>query len=237
MPRTRPLSIPVDFPSTVDTLLERTRNATFAEDEDAWNRLVQRYREPTIAALRGGFSFSIEDAEDVAQEVFLALHEKRKLHRFDPARGRFRLWLKALIFTEAAHKCRAARTVKRGGRMMRTEFDRIDDHAAHVAFDAAFEDSWRNDLIARALERTREQLKAAGKEAYFDVLLARDSVLPDGDRGYRALAERFGLTPEKVRDRLAFAREILRESVRLLIWKECSSIEDFEEAWNAVLGR
>jgi RNA polymerase sigma-70 factor (ECF subfamily) len=83
------MSCPPTWPSTHISLLARLREPT---DQQAWLRFVDRYAGLIYQfALRRGLQDA--DAQDVTQEVSLAV--SRAMNRFDykPERGRFRDWL------------------------------------------------------------------------------------------------------------------------------------------------
>ena len=75
------------------SLLTRVRDAG---DARAWNEFEQRYSELVFRyALARGLQFA--DAEDVRQVVFLRLANALREFTYDPARGRFRSYLGAMV--------------------------------------------------------------------------------------------------------------------------------------------
>ena len=70
-------------------------------DLDAFRVLVQRYQGPLCCLVRNLIP-DAHEAEDIAQDVFLAAY--RKLGSYDPGRGAFSTWL----LTIARNRCRNA---------------------------------------------------------------------------------------------------------------------------------
>ncbi len=74
------------------TLLARLADGV---DPDAWADFQRRYGDLIIGFARR-YGLQDADREDVAQEVLLALSQSMGDFRYDPARGKFRSFLKTL---------------------------------------------------------------------------------------------------------------------------------------------
>ncbi len=79
--------------TTQATLLERLRDGTAAL---AWEDFFTRYGR-AIYALARARGCSGHTAEEVVQDVMLAIFERRDVFQYDPGRGRFRNWLSAVV--------------------------------------------------------------------------------------------------------------------------------------------
>ena len=77
-----------------------------AGDTEAFRHLVERYRRPVFCMVANLLSRH-HDAEDVAQEVFLAAFEN--LHRFDARRSRFCTWLLTIARNKSLNVLRKKR--------------------------------------------------------------------------------------------------------------------------------
>jgi len=76
-------------PDTRASLLIRVRDPT---DQAAWNEFVEIYR-PVILRLARHKGMQEADAEDVAQQVLLAVAKAVEQRQHDPKRAKFRTWL------------------------------------------------------------------------------------------------------------------------------------------------
>ena len=77
---------------TGSTLLTLLRNPA---DSQAWEVFVDRYT-PIVAGWCRGWKLQSADLQDVTQEVLLRLARSLRTFSYDPAKGRFRAWLKTL---------------------------------------------------------------------------------------------------------------------------------------------
>lgn len=107
-----------------------------AGERGAWPAFVRRHAPIIYAAIHRQLRASgrLEEAEDVAQDVFVRLCAKefRLLREFDPARARLTTWL-TVIATSAAidHLRRRKRTT-----------EPLDDMPEHIGAVQAVEPSW-----------------------------------------------------------------------------------------------
>src|SRR5262249_31330930 len=86
----------VDIPTTDAALLTALQSQSPDKREGAWARFEPLYR-PVILAWCRSRAPSFEVAEDLSQEVLQKLSQQFPRHCYDPVRGRFRSWLKAVV--------------------------------------------------------------------------------------------------------------------------------------------
>ena len=141
--------------STRATLLERLRDGV---DVLAWDEFFAHYW-PTIYRFARHRGCSEHTAEEIVQDVMLAIFQHRDVYQYDPARGRFRNWLGSVVRNKVAeHRRRPANRLRAtGGEADRGVLDRAaDQQAPDAAWEAAFEDS----LLLTLLDAVRRESSA-----------------------------------------------------------------------------
>jgi RNA polymerase sigma-70 factor (ECF subfamily) len=146
---------------TQPTLLNRLRDGT---DPLAWDEFFQRYGRLVYAfALRRGCSD--HTAEEIVQDVMLAVFEGRDVFHYDPARGRFRDGLAALVRNKLAlHRRRPAQRIRaRGGDSRAGPPEPAADSAPP---DAAWEAAFEQTLLAVLLDMIRREMNPRTYQAF-----------------------------------------------------------------------
>ncbi len=120
------------------TLLERLRDGA---DQLSWEEFFHNYW-PVVFALARRRGCSDQTAEEVVQDVMLKVFQQRDFYQYDPARGRFRNWLAALVRNRVAEFRRrpSERVRARGGDSDGSRIDPTGDEAEpDTQSEAAFE--------------------------------------------------------------------------------------------------
>jgi RNA polymerase sigma factor (sigma-70 family) len=133
--------------STSPTLLLRLK-ASGAAREVAWSEFRQRYA-PIVAGFARNLGASPQDVDDLIQEVMTGFYAAQPSFRYDPLRGRFRGYLKTCVVHLLARKAKA-RQLHLDGRPVE-EIDPADDRIDH-----AWESSWEQEQLARAIDEVRK---------------------------------------------------------------------------------
>lgn len=182
--------------STHASLLVRVRRP----DAPAWELFERRYG-PLVLAYAMRMGLSLADAEDVRQDVLVALTRAMPAFAYDPARGRFRDYLRSAV--RHAVSRRAMRHAVGPVRLHE------DGASTRADADDHWEDQWRRHHCRLAMETLRRSESARNVEV-FTMLLA------GADAGQ--VAEAMGISSEaarkikqRVRDRL---REIVLSQIR-----------------------
>lgn len=132
------------FQSTLWTVI---RGADRGE-ESALREFTLKYRGPIVAYIaRRGLA---NDAEDLAQEVFLRLLQDGVLSKADPSRGRFRSLLLAVTRHVIGHHRDRESAQKRGGGRVRS-LDGVDVSSQEP--DEHFDREWVGHLVEVSLAR------------------------------------------------------------------------------------
>lgn len=196
-----------------------------------WDALARAYERPIREWLRCRLRDE-EAAADLTQEFFVWMIESRFTARADPARGRFRSFLKTALRHFVVDRQRAESAEKRGGGCVPTSVDDEALAARGGSPDAALDATWRASLIERALAALEADLRASGKEVYFRVF--RDYfVVMDGNVDHAGVAERYGLRTTDVSNYLRVAKNRFRALLHCEILATVGGPEDLgaELSW------
>ncbi len=143
------------------TLIERLRDGS---DPLAWDEFFARYWRLIYSAARAR-GCSPHTSEEVVQDVMLAVFESRDVFCYDPAKGRFRDWLCAVVRNKVAAIRRgpADRVRGAGGDGPPEIADaEADDGSADEAWEAAFEQT----LLAVLLDTIRRRMNPRTYQAF-----------------------------------------------------------------------
>jgi RNA polymerase sigma-70 factor (ECF subfamily) len=199
--------------------------------------VVRAYRGPVIAVLRRQWSLEPADAEDLAHDFLAHALEREWLARYDPARGRFRTFLRACLqaFASTAHE--AANRKKRGGHLMPVSLDDAPPLAVDAAIEREFEQEWIRSVMTIALDGLRAECEAAGRQVTCAVFVAHDVDGADAPPRYADLAARFDIPVTQVANYLHWARSRFRRHVIETLRNLTASDAEFREEARALLGR
>lgn len=135
------------------TLLEQLRDG---KNPLAWDEFFQRYW-PLLFAYSKHRGCSDHTAEEIVQEVMLEVFEQRDLFHYDPARGRFRDWLAAVVRNKVAeHRRRPAQRVRAPGGEASAAV--AEPEADQPEPDAAWETAFENALLLVLLDVARREV-------------------------------------------------------------------------------
>lgn len=210
------------FPTTRRSVFSRARRADEEIRRQAHETLVKCYWKPVYKYLRVRWSLTPEEAEDATQEFFLKTLEKQFFQSFDPARARFRTYIRLSIDTLIMKDYRAAKRLKRGGQFehVQVDFDcaegEIGKAAGQIADpDAFFHREWVRGIVDSAVEYLREKYGAAGKQIQFAVFERYDLESPDSPSRprYEDLAAELGITTTQVTNYLFSLRKAFKNAV------------------------
>jgi len=204
------------FRTTLWSDLRRLKDWRTPEGRALLDRLLMQYWKPVYAYARTRWGKSNEDAKDLTQDFFAMLMERGSLETVDPARGRFRQFLKTSLEHFLIDEQRSATRQKRGGRTRRFQLDPDLPVVADVASpDEAFDREWTRGLLAWGVGALREKMASHGKTAAFECFRECDvEPGPAGPPSYAELAKRHGISESDVRNGLHQARALFRVIVR-----------------------
>jgi RNA polymerase sigma factor (sigma-70 family) len=151
------------FSDTRNSLLLRLSDQ---QDIAAWDQFVTIYQ-PLIFRLARSKGFQEADAQDVVQEVMLAV--SKSIHRWepDPSKGRFRDWLFRIarnlminFLTRRKHK--SLGTVESADEMLAD----LPDPSSSLEATQEFDLEYRRGIFLLAADRVRAQVRPSTWEAF-----------------------------------------------------------------------
>ncbi len=241
------------FPATRHSVVAGIASPDIHTRRVAFDALVSAYWRPVYKYVRIKWRRDRDDAADLTQEFFARAFERGSLGRFDPARARFRTFLRVCLDGFVANEIKARGRLKRGGEGSFVPLDfaaaehELSLHpAVHVANgavvanddeDALFRQEWVRGLFSDAVAALRASCEAAGKTTQFAVFQRYDL---DDDTGvrptYAQLAAEFSIPVTQVTNYLAFARRELRRLVLERLRSLCATDEEFSLEARELLG-
>jgi len=223
---------PVTRPSVIEDLSAPDPEARRA----AQDLLARAYWAPIASTLRVRWSMDDADAEDLTQEFLSEALQKEWLSRYDPAKARFRTFLRMCVDRFAAKARQANHRLKRGGG---AEVVALDENLAanEARADDHFRQEWVRSVFTMALDGLRAEAAATGKEVNVAVFEAHD--IDDAQPGrpsYRQLAARFNLPETTITNHLAWARRSFRRHVLAVLRRLAGSESEFRQDARELLG-
>jgi RNA polymerase sigma factor (sigma-70 family) len=178
-----------------------------------------------------------EDAEDLTQGFFARAYEKGFFDAYDPARSRFRTFLRVCLDGFVSNERAAARTQKRGGGqiLLSLDFEGAEGELARgvpakdADPDESFRQEWVRTVFTQAVESLRRRAAELQKETALAVFERYDLEGPDAATKltYADLASELGLPVTQVTNHLAWARREFRRLALEALASQCGSDEEY----------
>jgi DNA-directed RNA polymerase specialized sigma24 family protein len=226
------------FPATRCSVVRATTSPDPVVRQQAQETLIAAYWKPVYKYLRVQWHLANEDAKDLTQGFFAQALEKSFFDRFDPAKARFRTYLRLCVDGFAANQQRAAGRLKRGGDagLVSLDFTGAEGElqrqlaAPGADPDAWFRQEWLRCLFAFAVEELRRQCTADGKTTHFKLFerYDLDAVETGEPLTYGRLAEESGLSTSQVTNYLALVRGRFRQLVLDRVRATTGSDEEYQ---------
>lgn len=151
-----------DVPTRV-SMFARLKN----NEDQAWSRFVQRYG-PMINMWCTRRSLTPSESADITQDVLVKLVTIMRDSRYDPAKGSFRCWLKAVT-------CNAMRDVMRtwsrpgyssGDPVGLAQLDTMEDPHALAEIEEYIDAEYREMALREAERRVKQRVRGFTWRAY-----------------------------------------------------------------------
>jgi RNA polymerase sigma factor (sigma-70 family) len=233
----------VSFPATRLSVVARTKSDDAETRRLAFATLIEAYWKPVYKYLRLKWRLNPDEAADLTQDFFTTTLEKDVIGRFNPARARFRTYLRICLDGFAANAKKAEGRLKRGGGVsivplaFETAEGELRAHEPTVPADVdeLFYQEWVRALFQGAVEDLRAATRAPNHAVMFSVFERYD--LADEPRPtYAALASELGLTATAVTNHLAAMRRQFRKHVLDRLRDLTTTNEEFELEARRLLG-
>lgn len=211
------------FPPTRPSAITGLHAPDAAERARSLAVLAEVYWRPVCTYVRVRWRKDQAEAEDLTQAFFATALDRRTFERYDPARGRFRTFLRHCVDRHVVDGHRRDVALRRGGGDGALHLDAIDAPAAEAEAEAAFDAAWLRRLVTLACERLDAGLRAKGKPVHADLFQRFHG--DDDPPSYGAVAEQLGVKVTDVTNWLAYARREFRR-IALDLMREITASED-----------
>jgi RNA polymerase sigma-70 factor, ECF subfamily len=148
---------PPETAATRASIFLKLNGADPSPRELAWAQFYQRYA-PIISSYAFRHGANRQQADEIVQDVIAGFFEASPRFVYDPARGRFRGYLKACV-ARALQRKNLSRA--RAQTVQVDEIDVPDQRGA--SNDDLWEKLWQQQILRRAMEIVRDQYTRKGK--------------------------------------------------------------------------
>ncbi|HRP08026.1 MAG TPA: sigma factor [Gemmatimonadales bacterium] len=223
------------FPETRLSLLEGLKSGDQETRDRALDLLVRAYRAPVLADLVWRWGLEPADAEDLVQDFFAMAMEKGWFDRFEPARGRFRTFVRMAAQRYASNWHEAAARLRRGGGAAFVEASdaTVPGIDGDLEADRRFREEWVRNILGLALEAFRAEAIGKDRQVHFALFESYDLLDAAERPTYTQLGRIHSLGDSEVINHLAWARRRFRfhvlEVLRRLAGNEAEYREDVRD--------
>lgn len=206
------------FPKTRWSLVRAARRQSSTTSAAALELICRAYWYPLYAYVRRR-GHSPHDAQDLTQEFFCRMLEKRWLDAADRDKGRLRTFLIVALRSFMSKEWRRASAQRRGGGNAHVQLDTVFAESRYAADtqllapDEMFDRQWALTVLDLAFNRLQAELATAGKPGDFDAL-KNCLTAQRGTIDYAGLAQRLGVTEGAARVAAHRLRKRFREIYR-----------------------
>lgn len=219
-------------------MVERTRSSDAEVRRVALDTIIDAYWKPAYKYLRLKWSLTADQAADLTQEFFTSALEKDVVEKYDPARARFRTYLRMCLDGFASNANKADRRLKRGGSVTLVPLDfesaegeiRTREPAVPADVEELFYREWVRALLERSVADLKRWAEQSGRAAMFEVF-ARYDLIGDEDARptYAQIARALGLSAATVTNHLAATRR----QFRTILLDRLRELTSSDEEWQA----
>jgi RNA polymerase sigma-70 factor (ECF subfamily) len=231
--QTSSIEDPRIFPHTRWSLVLAATQKDAPESAAALESLCRAYWYPLYAYVRRSGQ-SPHDAQDLTQEFFRRLLEKRLFDSADREKGKLRTFLIVAMKNFMINEWRRATTQRRGGGQAQVSFDTefaesrfAADHSTGLAAVETFDKEWALTLLNLTMNRLSAEFASANRSGDFEVLKGC-LMAAHGAIDYQAMASGLGLNEGAARVAVHRLRKRFREVYREEIAQTLADGADLE---------
>lgn len=215
-----------EFPATRWTLVADAGAASQTRREALESLLAIYWKPLYFHARRKGLP--VEAAKDAVQGFLVHVLEQDLAGRADPARGRFRHYLRASFDNHLHNQHERDASLKRGGAVQTLPLDfeiaEREIAAAEDPAESALDREWALGVMERALAALRREFEFDARRERFEA--AMEFFRPETVPTYQAAAEKCGMTESQFKAFLHRVRVRFRRIVRQEVEQTVSSAEE-----------
>jgi RNA polymerase sigma-70 factor (ECF subfamily) len=223
-----------EFATTHWSVVVAAGDARSPQSAAALETLCRAYWFPLYAYVRRQGS-SPEEAQDLTQEFFARLLDKKYVGHAHPELGKFRTFLLTSLKHFLVSEWRKTERQKRGGGQAPISWDADAAEKCYAAeppgeltSEKIYEKRWAIALMERVLARLRDDYHAADKDRLFEQL--KTCVWGDeSPRPYAEIATQLGLTEGAVKTSVHRLRQRCRELLRAEIAQTVARAEEIDD--------
>lgn len=207
------------FKTTRWTVISRARDGSGETAGAALEQLCTDYWSPLYAYVRSK-GYSPEEAADAVQEFFYRIVKKNLLEGLDPARGRFRNFLRTALTNFLINEYVKSQSSRRssGVPLVSIDFALAEkrfsaEPADHLTPDKVFDREWALVLMRDSIASLEREYESHGRGERFQIL--KPFITVESQRlPYDDVAARLGVTSGAVKVAIHRLRQHYRESLR-----------------------
>jgi RNA polymerase sigma factor (sigma-70 family) len=227
------------FPDTRDSILGVAQGRS--PDRES---LIATYWKPAYKYIRVQWRKSNEDAKDLTQSFFTHALAKDFFQGFDPAKGRFRAYLRASLDNHVRNQHRTELSDKRspGSPLLSVDFTDaerevvLEPRDPSKSMEEYFQDEWVRHLFSLAVDTLKRNYESRGRHTHFALFSRYDLDEDSSELTYDRLAEEFDIPASQVTNWLAATRRDFRRIVLEQLRAVTADEREFQAEMLAVLG-